>query len=350
MNISIGGNSFFNTNPESADDSKKNIQNNVQKNEEIEIVSNSLDQKVDSKGNVTPIAYNGLTTPFNPQRAASAVGIINIGDNVFNANVDQGRDSQSNISNSQTNQAMIFGAASTGPSTINITNFGSPCPVPYPVYIDRPIPQPPRPPEPPHPPKPPKFGPPVVEPPIVEPPKPEPPKPKRIESYPCLDEQGRPVGIEITKYNKGIVFEKTDGRYFYKNELFNLLVKNGYRGFPQNSGQLAIKYMNEGKLRVVPADSTTGLPQAPKDEAREGVDYEQIPIASSDQQTISSSIPPRTNRDSNSSTVVNNSFDNMNKPSEVVSADESSTQATDLLGKLSDIISKLGDLLKSKSS
>jgi hypothetical protein len=90
MSISIGGNSFFNTNPESADDSKKN----APKNEQIEIVSGqSLDKIVDSKGNITPISYSGLTTPFNPQRAASAVGIVNIGDNVLNASVFQGGDS-----------------------------------------------------------------------------------------------------------------------------------------------------------------------------------------------------------------------------------------------------------------
>jgi hypothetical protein len=77
-------------------------------------------------------------------------------------------------------------------------------------------------------------------------------------------------------YDKHTVHVPVDGRYFNKDELLNLLIKNGYSGFPTNSGQLAIQYMNQGLLTVIPKDANTGLPilgRAP-DPAIEGVDFQ----------------------------------------------------------------------------
>jgi hypothetical protein len=84
------------------------------------------------------------------------------------------------------------------------------------------------------------------------------------------------VGINILIYDKHTASVPGDGRFFNKDQLFNLLVRDGYNGFPLNSGQLAVKYMNEGRLQVIPTDPATRLPilGRPPDPAIEGIDYE----------------------------------------------------------------------------
>ena len=208
--------------------------------------SSSSNQGDKSQSNKASAGIN-QSILFNPQGAAKAAG-IDIGGNTADGFVRQeGDNGQSNMAFAGINQAMVFNLPPK--PNINIT-FVSP-PPPPPVPVPPPIPAPP---------------------PIPVPPQPPPPP----GDFPCVNEYGQSVGINILLYDKHTVSVPGDGRFFNKDQLLNCLVKDGYNGFPLNSGQLAVQYMNQGRLQVIPTDPDTKLPilgRAP-DPAVEGVDYQ----------------------------------------------------------------------------
>jgi len=185
---------------------------------------------------------------FNPQGAAKAAG-IDIGGNTADGFVRQGDNGQPNMAIAGINQAMVFNLPPK--PNINITFVSPPPPPPPPVPVPPPIP---------------------VSPPTPVPPPPPPPP----GDFPCVNEYGQSVGINILLYDKHTVSVPGDGRFFNKDQLLNCLVKDGYNGFPLNSGQLAVQYMNQGRLQVIPTDPDTKLPILGRepDPAVEGVDYQ----------------------------------------------------------------------------
>ena len=207
---------------------------------------------------------------FNPQGAAKAAG-IDIGGNTADGFVRQGDNGQPNMAFAGINQAMVFNLPPK--PNINITFVSPPPPPPPPVPVPPPPPPPPPVPVPPPPPPPVPVPPPIpVSPPTPVPPPPPPPP----GDFPCVNEYGQSVGINILLYDKHTVSVPGDGRFFNKDQLLNCLVKDGYNGFPLNSGQLAVQYMNQGRLQVIPTDPDTKLPILGRepDPAVEGVDYQ----------------------------------------------------------------------------